>query len=98
MTYDQRERLYDLTKQRSREKQKMSDFRPRNKPAKPKRWSHQDDLEGLRGQRIEINLNDGTSYNGTLLEADQFTLKIQADNVLSAVTVFKSVMTDYRKA
>jgi small nuclear ribonucleoprotein (snRNP)-like protein len=93
MNYEQRPRTFDLTR-RDREKQKMGGLRPR-KP-KEKRWSHQDDLEALKGKGIILNLNDGSSYTGILIDADQFTLKIQVENVSSAITVFKSVMTDYR--
>jgi hypothetical protein len=54
-------------------------LKPGRGPSKPKikRWSHQDELEALRGRKIMIF--DGERHVAyTLLEADQFALKVEA--------------------
>lgn len=56
---------------------------------KPKRWAHQHELESNLSKPIIIRLNNGENLCGTLINADQFTLQIDADDS-SVLTVFKS--------
>jgi hypothetical protein len=77
-------------------------FQKRQKISMPKqkRWSHQDDLEGLVGKNITVSILDIGHVNGTLMAADQFTLKLKiqnADKVLFR-TFFKSALTYYNEA
>jgi hypothetical protein len=89
--------VYDQTRdansrRRDQEKKKFGRFNP-NRPAKPKRWSHQDDLTALIGKTIVCGRSDGMSLEGVLVEADQFTLKIQTPEFALPVLVFKSALT-----
>ena len=62
-------------------------------PPKPKKWSHQDELEALKGSRIEIRFVGFMNWDPYILvDADAFTLK------LTAVTGDKSVLTYYKHA
>lgn len=65
---------------------------------KPKRWSHQDDLAELKGKRLVLCLLDVGTIQGTLIDADQFTLKMQGEGSLKTVTYFKSALTYYSEA
>ncbi len=54
--------------------------RPGVRPNKPKTtaWSHQKELAGLKGKTVKLHFGLGathTQITGTILEADQFTLK-----------------------
>lgn len=46
---------------------------------KPKAWSHQHDLADLRGRKIRFQMELG-EYEGVLLEADQFAIKVRFDS------------------
>lgn len=83
-------------------------FRPKDahrKPKpKPKAWSHQNDLTAAKGKQIQIHTHEGM-VNGTLLDADQFTIKVRttlndgdylaAQKDQSIVTYFKSALTGF---
>ena len=81
-------------------------FRPSDEPAKkpkkfkPKRWSHQDELTALKGTKITVcftRLIGTSSYTqGVLLEADQFTLKIDRGPYNSPEIVFKHTIHSFR--
>lgn len=70
--------------------------RPR-KPilSKPKAWSHQDDLKALKGQRVALTLVNGNIFAGVLLDADQFTIKLLADDTQSVVTYYKHILASF---
>lgn len=73
---------------RSSERSKMAQFKP-----KKAAWSHQSDLIALKGSEVSIEMSDG-KFTGTLLEADQFTVKLQTDQMFAgrktSVVIFKS--------
>jgi hypothetical protein len=65
---------------------------------KPKRWSHQAELDRLKGKAIAITGHDGSSVEGTLLEADQFTLRVSTTTVegkTAIMTFFKHALLGY---
>jgi hypothetical protein len=96
MTYNsatRREPFHDFAKKRSSEKAKFTNMKP-----KIKRWSHQDDLQDLVGKTIYVRFIDGEAYEGVLLNADQYVLKIQLPGVQFPVVVYKSSLTDYRQS
>jgi hypothetical protein len=70
------------------------------KPFKPKPWSHQGDLANAKGKRVEILFGAEDGLTGILLEADQFSLKIEVSNpdgsYKSVLTVFKHSIRFYR--
>lgn len=78
---------------RANEKRKMLSAAP-----KPKRWSHQDDLDALKGKKLIIGVLDEGPKEGVLLEADQFTLKLKAVGAVSAVVYYKSALTYFYEA
>lgn len=63
------------------------------KVRKPKKWSHQDDLEAAIGKRVRVGSGAGNLAEATLLAADAFTLKLQFEDGL--LTVFKHSITAY---
>jgi hypothetical protein len=63
-----------------------------NRPKPPKAWNHQDELKSLKGKPFRIRTLAGATYEGTLLESDQFTLKIQRKTDESILTYFKSAL------
>lgn len=65
-----------------------------NRKNKAKRWSHQDELNTLKGRNVQI-LAFGTWNEGLLVEADQFALKIQLTGRQSTVTYFKHAIDAY---
>jgi hypothetical protein len=75
-----------------------NDFAPsgltRNK--KPKRWSHQDELNTLKGRKLSLKVF-GKWTKVTLIEADQFSVKVQNidDHQQSSVTYFKHAIDAY---
>lgn len=74
---------------------------PRQKvsmPKKPKRWSHQDDLDALKGQKLRVEFANGGSFEGKLLDADQFTLKMNVSSQAGVVVIFKSTLTYFAAA
>lgn len=70
-----------------REKMKLT-------PPRPKRWSHQDDLESLKGKMVCLDLVSGGKITGRLIEADQFALKVTISGHL-AQTFFKHNISHY---
>ena len=44
---------------------------------KPKAWSHQNEIKISTGKSIKIVFADNSVVIGTLLEADQFTIKVK---------------------
>lgn len=66
--------------------------------SRQKRWSHQDELEALKGKRLRITTADGHFFFGTLVEADQFTIKVDRTDGLKPVVVFKSGLTSFQEA
>lgn len=70
------------------------------KPFKPKPWSHQRELESLKGKMIYVLQNDGNGITAVLLEADQFCLKLEIRNgaYTSVLTVFKHDLRSYQVA
>lgn len=68
---------------------------------KPKRWSHQDDLDALIGKRVVVVAIEGGHSFGVLLAADQFTLKLDLEGqslVTSHYVVFKSALSSFAAA
>ncbi|CCG43312.1 LSm family protein [Magnetospirillum molischianum] len=69
-----------------------------DKPRRPFRapvWSHQLDLKDLKGKRIKLIFSDDTIVIGTLLEADQFTLKVKYGEGDAQVVFFKSALVGF---
>jgi hypothetical protein len=70
------------------------------KPFRPKPWSHQQDLTAAKGKRVEIDFAETVGFTGVLLEADQFSLKVEVSNpdgtYKSVLTVFKHSIRHYR--
>lgn len=71
------------------------------KPFKPKPWSHQRELEALRGKTVEMKVVDFQGFmTGTLLEADQFALKLRLHTVGSEyqpeLIIYKSSIRSFR--
>ena len=64
----------------------------------PKKWSHQRELESLKGKLIEIQFahNRDTWQRFLLVEADQFALQIRAAGEQSTLTYNKSSIIGYR--
>lgn len=75
---------------------------------KPKRWSHQHDLDASLGKRITLLVQGGRPIEGTLIAADQYTLKIESNGLTwendsliiapkskSILTIFKSSIEVY---
>jgi hypothetical protein len=60
----------------------------------PRAWSHQDDLKANVGKTMRLMFVDEVVIQGTLVTADQFTLKI-ARSDKSVVTYFKSGMISF---
>jgi hypothetical protein len=65
------------------------------KPKAPKKWSHQDQLESLKGKPIQFHIAGGEiGIMGVLLEADQFTIQVEVDSIF--VAGVKSVLTYFK--
>jgi len=65
---------------------------------KPKAWNHQDDLKGLIGKWVNLVLANGEIVEGTLVAADQFTIKISEkwdDGTSFDAVYFKSSLTSF---
>jgi hypothetical protein len=62
-------------------------------PMKPRAWNHQDDLKAAVGRQITVHFG-ATTRTGTLIAADQFTIKV-AQESQSALTYFKGNLTGY---
>ncbi|RWB95515.1 hypothetical protein [Mesorhizobium sp.] len=63
-------------------------------PKKPAAWSHQKDLDSLKGKKVKFGLLDSSPVTAVLIEADQYTVKIAGDEQSSKpVTIFKSALT-----
>lgn len=61
--------------------------------AKPPRWSHQRELEALRGRQVVLVGPDRNCYVGTLVAADQFTIKVRRGD--ETMTWFKHSILGY---
>lgn len=76
-------------------------YRPKNqtitfKPTKPKTWSHQDDLQAAIGKKIRIKLiGEGNPIEGTLVAADQFSLKLSQHDSAFFSVYYKSSLTSF---
>jgi hypothetical protein len=66
------------------------------RPAKPRPWSHQRELEAAIGKRIYLVYLDNEDGEGQLLAADPFTLKIQFDGVDVPTVIFKSALAIFK--
>jgi len=64
---------------------------------RPKKWSHQHDLDALVGKKIRIQFRNGDVETGELVAADQYALKLACSDQ-SAMTYFKSDMRGYKIA
>lgn len=64
------------------------------KPKKPKRWSHQDDLDGAIGRTLRVQNKIGQLADAKLIAADQFTLKLEFDD--GTLTIFKHALNGYQ--
>jgi hypothetical protein len=65
-------------------------------PFKPKAWSHQDDLREGRGKIIQLGITGREPIEGVLLEADQFTIKLQhVANPKKISVFFKSAVAGF---
>lgn len=74
-------------------------YKSPSRPARPKvaRWSHQRELEGMKGHKIRIHLPDEGWVGGVLVEADQFTIKMQFDPEMTPVIYFKSAIDAFQR-
>jgi len=74
-------------------------YRPKNqtitfKASKPKTWSHQDDLQAAIGKKIRIKtLDESDPIEGTLVAADQFSLKLSRNDSAYFSVYYKSSLT-----
>lgn len=67
------------------------------RPPKPKGWSHQQDLEALKGQMVILGDREGNLSDPVLLvEADQFALKVQEAGKVHVI--FKHCIGGFRAA
>lgn len=66
-------------------------------PFKPKAFNHQDDLKDAVGKQVVLVTLRGTTVEGELLGADQFTIKIRRCDVesKSVLTWFKHALASY---
>jgi sRNA-binding regulator protein Hfq len=64
---------------------------------RPKRWSHQDELDALKGKAIRIVYTNGDETKAVLIEADQFALKVQIEGEKPSV-VFKHSIAEFGEA
>lgn len=72
--------------------------RPIERP-KAKRWSHQDDLDGLKGKPIYLILNSNNEPPqrfDELVEADQFAIKVRTGD--SVAVLMKHSFAGFRGA
>lgn len=76
------------------ERQRTLTLKPNPKPQKSKAWSHDDDLQAHKGQKIRVDfIAGGDLIFDELLEADRFALKVRHDQ--SVVTLYKHAITGY---
>ncbi|MCK1543282.1 hypothetical protein IVB12_15305 [Bradyrhizobium sp. 179] len=68
------------------------------KQFKPKPWSHQGDLTAAKGKTIDIFFGPSDGIRGVLLEADQFSLKLEISDGTnkSVLTYFKHSIRSFR--
>lgn len=74
-------------------------IRAKPKPAKPKAWSHDDELQAHKGKRLAIVDTDYQRSEAILLEADRFVLKLSfdlPDGSQSVMTVYKHALASYQ--
>ena len=76
-----------------------------SKPHKPVKWSHQAELDSLKGRKIGLRLahmDDTDCLIVTLIEADQFAIKVQTDGFMlgkqSIMTYFKHQIAAFAAA
>ncbi len=73
--------------------------KPRGHKPKVKRWSHQDELDALKGRMVALLFEDEGEAEVTLIEADQFAIKVSAiddDGQQSTLIYFKHTIAGFR--
>ena len=95
---------YDIAQRRQNEKRKFhnggyvpgrgSGPKPPLK-GDPAVWSHQHDLKAAIGKEVFVQLSGDNFLVGKLLEADQFTLKLE-DIGKGVIVVFKSAVAYFK--
>ena len=74
---------------------KSVEKRTRLSAPKVKKWSHQDELESLKGKTIKLGfLQTGGKQEFLLVEADQFTVKVTHEG--ETYVFFKHNLTGYQ--
>jgi hypothetical protein len=70
---------------------------------KPRRWSHQDELDGHKGKLITLVLGQDDVVHGMLVNADAFTIQMavvkdldKTDQVGRVLTFFKHSIDAYQ--
>jgi hypothetical protein len=78
------------------------DRRPFRAP-KPKRWSHQDELDGHKGKLITLVLGHDDVVHGMLVNTDAFTIQLavvkdldKSDQLGRVLTFFKHSIDAYQ--
>lgn len=64
------------------------------RPFKAPKWSHQQELDALKGKHIGLLFTDDERTNGKLLEADAFSLKLEHPEQ-TTVIFFKHVIAGF---
>lgn len=68
------------------------------KPKTPKAWSHEDELQALRGKVVKLTMVDDTWPQGVLLEADRYTVMLGHGHLgQSKLTYFKSAIVSFQE-
>ncbi len=63
-----------------------------NKPFKAPSWSHQRELSDLKGKKVHVLVNGAeTRVHVTILEVDQFTLKVRHEEGATAILFKHSI-------
>lgn len=68
----------------------------KSKPRPKVRWSHQTELFGLKGREVALFFIDGAGCAGVLVDADQYTIKLNRDG--KTEVFFKSALVSFREA
>lgn len=68
----------------------------KTKPRPKVRWSHQTELFGLKGREVALGFVDGDGAAGVLVDADQYTIKLNRDG--KTEVFFKSALVSFREA
>jgi hypothetical protein len=89
----------------SRDERERTRLHLPEKGRKPAKWSHQAELDSLRGKQIKfqlVHMDDYDFRTATLLEADQFSIKISVDWLIrgqqSTMTYFKHQIAAFAAA